>query len=376
MTIKEVIFVKQKIFLFIGALTDGGAETLVKDYALLLDREKFSPYIFTIYNNTTSANFKRLKNSGIPIISVYKNHNIITRIFNKLFGRFYIPFFAKKLFLKNKPDCLHINSRILHFLNPIASSLSDVKIFYTCHSEPDKYFFENNDLREYNSILKFGNIKLIALHDEMKESLKEMFKTDSVFVIKNGIDLSVFRQEFKTDALREELGINKNAFVMGHIGRFSSVKNHDFLIDVFAEILKRKPNAHLIMIGSGPLKESITAKINTLGIEKNVLILSNRTDIPELLSIMDIFVFPSFFEGLSVTLVEAQASGLPCYISDSLNPQNILSEKTIPISLDSGASAWADIILNGNIKNKNYFDIELYDMKKEILNLEKLYSEN
>ena len=110
-----------------------------------------------------------------------------------------------------------------------------------------------------------------------------------------------------------------------------------------------------------------------MNLRDRMTILSHRTDIPDLLNAVDVVVFPSFYEGLSVTLVEAQASGLRCVISDTINPENHLSENTVPVSLNESPEKWAEIALNSSVKNKCFGNIDDYDINREIRRLERLY---
>ena len=146
--------------------------------------------------------------------------------------------------------------------------------------------------------------------------------------------------------MRRELGIPKDAFVMGHVGRFSNEKNQSFLVDILENIIKEKENSFLLMVGDGPNKSTLIAKLQEKGLENRYLILSNRNDISDLLNLMDIFVFPSLYEGLPLSLIEAQIAKKPCFISDSINSQAIISNLVTGLSLGKGVGKWAKVILN------------------------------
>lgn len=134
-----------------------------------------------------------------------------------------------------------------------------------------------------------------------------------------GIDLEPFRQEVSREAVRQELGIPADAPVVGHVGRFTPQKNHAFLLDIAAEVVKRRPEVRFLLVGEGPLRPAMEAKAHNLHIEKKVVFTGTRADVPRLmLGAMDLFVFPSLWEGLPIVLVEAQAAGLRCVASDSV----------------------------------------------------------
>jgi glycosyltransferase involved in cell wall biosynthesis len=127
------------------------------------------------------------------------------------------------------------------------------------------------------------------------------------------------------------------------VGRFAPQKNHRFLLELASEILKRRPETHFLLIGDGPLRPEIESRARAMGICNNVHFAGIRTDVPHLMrGAMDVLVLPSLWEGLPVTLIEAQASGLRCIVSDTVtNEANILSEQMIQLPLSDGPNRWA-----------------------------------
>ncbi len=144
---------------------------------------------------------------------------------------------------------------------------------------------------------------------------------------------------------REELGLS-DEFVVLHVGNLRRVKNHDFLFAVFAEILNAEPNAHLLLAGGGEREAELKEFAHTLGISQKVQFLGSRSDIPELLSAADVFVFPSFYEGLPGAVLEAQAASLPCFISDTIAPEVQLSEEVKMLSIGEEPHKWASAVLS------------------------------
>jgi glycosyltransferase involved in cell wall biosynthesis len=365
--------VKTKVWLAIWGLKDGGAEVLAREYARLADPDRFETALITMYPFTGTANYQQAKDAGMNILSVFKTRSVFTRAVRVLLGRWYIPFALKRMLTQEQPDCIHFNSPIAYCFAPLKNRLSGIKLLYTCHSEVDKHFFEKEEAAVLQ-LIKNNGMRLIALHEDMRRELDQRFLTENTVVIRNGVDLRRFRETtLGADQVRESIGITQDAFVVGHIGRFSEPKNHMFLLQVFRTIAKRKNNAHLLLVGNGELQAQVMQEIVRLNLEDRVTVLSHRTDIPELLRAMDVMVFPSIYEGLSVTLVEAQASGLKCVISDTINPANILSEKTIPVSLNASLDEWADVALSNGPWNDNHGCIEDFDMNREICRLERLY---
>lgn len=157
---------------------------------------------------------------------------------------------------------------------------------------------------------------------------------NQIKVLHNAIDVKkyVFNQHIR-DEYRRRLGLEDD-FVIGHIGRFSIQKNHDFLIEVFYKVVSEIPNAKLMLVGEGTLKDRIKEKVQELNLSDKVLFLGQRNDIPQLLQAMDVFCLPSKFEGLSIALVEAQAAGLPCIVSDYNSEEAlVLTESIVPLQL-------------------------------------------
>lgn len=171
-----------------------------------------------------------------------------------------------------------------------------------------------------------------------------MFPGRSVRLIRNGIDTAAFAFDPRQRAVRRrELGLDKQLTV-GHVGRLIDVKNHSFLLEVFAELLRSAPDAVLLLVGSGPLEEQLREKARVLGLEDQVRFLGVRSDVPALMQAMDVFVLPSLYEGLGISAVEAQASGLPCLLSDRVPTDCGMTDQVEFLPLRS-PERWAQAIL-------------------------------
>ncbi len=207
-----------------------------------------------------------------------------------------------------------------------------------------------------------------------------MFQGKAFTVVKNAIDLKKF--EFDEDrrlAMRQKLGL-ENELVIGHVGRFYEQKNHEQLIDIFAEIIKQQ-NAKLLLVGKGPLEEKIKERVDAKGLADSVIFLGTRNDIPDLMQAFDVFVFPSIFEGLPLTLIEAQASDLPCVISDTIPNEVKLTSLVEFVSLKATPQEWAKKVLEfserGHRRSEQLCSIRAhgYDIIDVSYKLEKWYQE-
>lgn len=165
-------------------------------------------------------------------------------------------------------------------------------------------------------------------------------------IIKNAIDTEKYRKDSDIrEKVRQHNKINKDTLLLGHVGRFNKVKNHRFILEVFQKILDDKPDSVLWLIGDGELKESTKELVFNMGISKNVIFWGERQDVNDLLRAMDGFIFPSFYEGLSIVLVEAQAAGLPVFASDTISEEHRLTDNISFLPLGE-SSYWANYILN------------------------------
>ena len=174
---------------------------------------------------------------------------------------------------------------------------------------------------------------------------QEKFKNKG-FVMNNGVSTEKFMINEETkEKLRTEFGI-KDEKVVGHTGRFDAVKNHSLLIDIFVSILKTGKKAKLMLIGDGPLRSSIEEKIKNYGIEDKVILTGMRSDVPALLSLMDVFVLPSTYEGVSVSLIEAQAAGVPYVVSTTAySDESKVTEYGVAVDLHADVTIWRDVII-------------------------------
>lgn len=171
-------------------------------------------------------------------------------------------------------------------------------------------------------------------------------KFAKVKLLNNGVDLSFFKFSLQARAeIREEFGL-ENKFVVGHIGRFHEQKNHQYLLEVFKDILNNRNDAVLLLVGTGALEEQMRARVHELGLQDHVIFAGQRFDIPKILSAMDVFVFPSLHEGMPNTVIEAQATGLPCVIADTITREADITGLVRYLSLTSPVSDWTKAALN------------------------------
>ena len=172
------------------------------------------------------------------------------------------------------------------------------------------------------------------------------YKNGSVTILHNAIDLKNFCFDYQQrNAIRKEFGISNETTVIGHVGRFMPQKNHKFIVEIFFRYVKENPNSILFFVGKGELEPSIKKDIMELGLSDKVLFLGVRSDVASVLSAMDCFVLPSFYEGMPNVVIEAQATGLPCLVSDTVTREANVTGLVHYLPLDS-ATVWVDYISN------------------------------
>lgn len=189
-----------------------------------------------------------------------------------------------------------------------------------------------------------NSTNLLACSDDAAKWLfKE--KSHSTTIIRNGIEIKNFTFSSKIrKEIRQELKLNDQQFVLGHVGRFNHQKNHSFLIDVFAHWNKKNEDSVLILVGDGELQADIERKIKRLNLKDKVYLLGSRSDINRLLQAFDLFLFPSLHEGIPVSLIEAQGAGLPCLISDAISKDVDMGMNVVEYAPITNSDLWVENI--------------------------------
>lgn len=222
--------------------------------------------------------------------------------------------------------------------------------FWSCSNEASKWFFGEKNMRSPKYRLIYNVVD------------------PDCFVPDTGV-----REEY-----RRKLGC-ENKIVIGHIGRFHFQKNHTFVIEIMKAMKRKRDDIELLLIGQGERMEEIKKKVCEDGLKDNVQFLGVRSDIPQLYQAMDIFLFPSFFEGLPIVLLEAQANGLPCVISDSITEEIKVNDNLYFRSLEDTPEMWADFIINTALPEgrttQEAFLASGYNIKLQTEKLEKLLTE-
>ena len=370
---------RKKVLQFIHGFSMGGAEKLVSEYCLKLNKEKYDVSVLCFHRYHTPYE-SILEDAGISVVYVSDYIKNYEKLASGHFGRIWMLIkrwiFLRRYLRKERFDVLHLHMALSIYV--LTASLGkDVKILRTVHNEPKKRW-DNSigrriDFWATKKLVKRNHLQFITLHDEMRKEVNELFKVKNSLVLNNGIDFSVFENTLSKAVVRQREEIPEDAFVVGHVGRFNKQKNHKLLVETFYEIYKKNQKAFLLMIGNGSLQKETEDRLQELGLRDCYKILSNRTDIPDLMKAMDKFVFPSNYEGLGIVLIEAQKIGLECIISHVVPDAAIVSNFVKKVQLDESAEKWAEVVLEFHVDKKEYFGIEDWDMNHVVLKLEEYY---
>ena len=368
-----------RILHIIGILVGGGVETVVMNYYKNIDHSKIQ-FDFVVHDNDKVD---------------------ITDIVEKMGGRVYkIPAYYKNIFgfmhsiynivRENKYNIVHCHMTTLGIFSLLPSWIAGAKVrILHGHSTTVKSETKRNlmklVLRPFSTFVanrQFACSKMAA---------RWLFGPDkNVEIINNAIDVEKFQfNEHYRKTLREELGL-ENKFIIGHIGRFMYQKNHEYLIQVFNNIVQKIPSAHLVLVGDGPLRENILQKIENLGLSTRVTYLGLRKDVHKLYSLFDIFYFPSWYEGLGLVAIESQAAKLPILMSNFV-PDEAVVDSTLAKKLnitEHDINLWineTEQIYEYTYQKSNNFSYRIgvndiikrngYDIHKEAKRLEELYCE-
>ena len=360
----------------------GGAETMIMNYFRNVDRSKII-FDFLLLRPERGAYDDEIEALGGIIYRLPPISPSTFFVFNK----------ELKEFFKVHPEYdivhSHLNS-LSTFILKAAKPTANIRIAHSHIAiSPIKlkdFFNKNLDLK--TTIKEYIQSKLktqVAKHATHYFACGEkagrwMFgdnAADKVTVLNNAIDAAKFKFDQNISLnKKEELGL-KEKIVIGHVGRFNDQKNHLFLISIFNEVLKNKPNTVLLLVGVGDLMPKIKSEADKLGISESILFLGARRDIPELLQCFDLFLFPSLYEGLPVTLIEAQAAGLNIIASNTITSEVNFGDLITFISLEQSPELWAKMViekLNYDREDTQKMIIENhYDIKSNARMLEEFY---
>ena len=311
----------------------GGLESMIMNYYRYIDREKIQ-FDFLVHRQERAAFDDEIESLGGKI---YRLPRLVP------WSKSYLS--ALNRFFDEHPEykIIHVHQDCLSSVILKAAAKHDVPV-RIAHSHsanqdknikyPIKLWYKRKIPRHATHLFACG-----------KEAGDWMFSGAPYQIVNNAIDAAAYTYDAdKRGELRRQL-VLADELVIGHVGNFTQPKNHPFLLEIFTALLKKEPNAVLLLVGGGEEMSQIREKAQKLGIAEHVHFLGVRSDVADLMQAMDVFVFPSLYEGLGIALIEAQAAGLHCVVSDTIPHEAYLTDLVDSESLSAPAEKWAEKIL-------------------------------
>lgn len=356
-----------KVLHVITGMGSGGAESMIMNWYRNINRKKIQ--------------FDFLLRS---------KENIYSDEINSMGGKvYYMPEFPKKYFSNfiktyrffkqhnGEYDVIHVHGNALIYTNIflIAKFFGIKNRIMHSHSTSTK----SKLFLPVHLINKLRIKHLANYYYACSEDAGKWCFNDNYEVIINGIDTDKFLYNAESrNSIRKELNLTDN-LVLCHVGRFLEVKNHKFIFEVFERVYKTNPDAHLLLVGVGPLQQDCINFVGNKEYAPNIHFLGVRTDIPDILSASDVFVFPSLYEGLGVSLIEAQANGLFCLASEVIPESTKLTDNVIYLPINKSPEKWAEVIFNRPEINRKEANQKVkrsrYNIKNTVKELEQKYIE-
>ena len=356
-----------KIMFINYGLAMGGAEVIAANYLSKMKEKGQDVCLLELMHRPTFL-YKKLVEEHIPIYSVLHNgDNLLYKVINKFFGRKISLGKIPRIIDDIKPDVIHLQ---------MYSELLDLddfglnRVFLTIHSDLNRYLrpLSKYGKEKLQSMMQKG-MHVIVLCERAKKDVLKFCPSVDVHVIPNGLDIDyIKKQKYDRNQLCDELGISSDTFILGHVGRFHKVKNHDKLIDIFACLHQQKSNSVLVLVGDGTAKERahLNEVVAQKGLKDCIKFLGVRSDATAIMSSFDAFALPSFQESFSLVLVEAQAHHIRCVASDTVPEEVICNDNCFALSINDSSEKWASLLLDTSVRKERVKSVADFDIKKII----------
>ncbi|MTM92156.1 glycosyltransferase, partial [Turicibacter sanguinis] len=352
---------KIKVLHIIGSLKIGGAENIAMNFSRFINREKFQ-IDYLVFGEEIGEYEEEAKKLGCRVLRLAGPNEGYLNFYKNL----------KKILKVEKYDVVHSHTLLNNGIIMKAAHSARIRVRISHSHSTNSGRKEEGIYKLYKTIM-FNCIKKYSTHYlacglEAGNFLfgKVLFEKEGI-LINNGIPIEeyIFSTE-KRKSIRSQLKI-EDELIIGHIGRMAPVKNHLFLIKIFAELNKIESNSKLLIIGDGEIKTEIVQRVKEMNLQDKVIFLGIRRDISNLLQAMDVFVFPSLYEGFPLTLLEAQASSLQCLVADTISSEVKLTNSLTFASLCDSEIIWAKKILskmnNNRVDNSQILIEKGFDIK-------------
>ncbi|WP_251197530.1 glycosyltransferase [Anaerotardibacter muris] len=355
-----------KIAYIVNRFVPGGLKTYLLSYVSKLNKDEFEITFITCQNKNEPVSYKDLDELGVEVIELASIKNL--------------PLYLSQLYKVLKHRRFDIVQACMNSLNVFPlfiSKCAGIKRRISCNLSTSHPSEKSNMLK--NVLRRFGTWDATDYVANSNLSAKWLFgkRIDQVRVFPNAMNLKKFKFDNEArEQTRERLGLS-DSFVIGTVARYCYQKNHETLIDIFRDVHEKDNSARLLLVGWGELKEKVFEQIHSYGLDEFVVDLGATEDLPAIYSALDCFVLPSFYEGLPIVGIEAQASGCPCIFSSEITSEVQFGPEVDFIPLDKEPSQWASAVLSFKGAERYNCIPELekegYDLSTEAKVLESFY---
>lgn len=364
-----------KILMVLGNTGRGGSQSYAMNILRNIHRDRYH-IDFVVYKNPEEGYGSEMEHLGCKIFIVpqFKGYNY-----------FNCKKAWEQLLSNEQYDVIHGHASNAAFIYLKIAKKKGCKTILHSHSAG----FRGNKLEQFikrrfsSEGKKYADYRFSCSEKASEKLFGQNYKTFSnYYLLPNAINVEKYKFNSNTrNYIREKIGVVDNSvFICGHVGSFSMPKNHKLLFEIFKKIKSRKPNSKLLLCGEGPLEKEILALINNNNLKEDVVMTGNIPNVFDYMMAMDVLIFPSLFEGLPVTVVEAQAAGLPVVMSDVITPEVKLTDIVKTCSLDDSVEKWVNCVLTfdkfDKIERESYNRIiqtSRFNMVESIKDLEEIY---
>ncbi|MFS0655145.1 glycosyltransferase family 1 protein [Bacillus sp. 179-C3.3 HS] len=335
----------KRVLHIVGGMNRGGAETMIMNVYRALDKSSLQ-FDFITHREDICDYDEEIRQLGGRIFYVPS--------IGKTSPLAFVKTLSQTIKRTGPYQAVHAHTDFQTGFSALAAKLAGVSV-RICHSHNTAWkqspsWFDQWMLKGFRQLIFAFSTRLVACGEDAGAFLfgQKKMRSGRVDILPNGIDLDLFQQlgQERGAHMKKQLNLHEKKLVIGHIGRFHQQKNHAFLIKLANTLKAQGVSFQLVLVGDGPLRQEVESNVIRAGLKDDVLFTGVVSEVPEYMKAFDVFVMPSLFEGLPLVLVEAQASGLPCVISDHITEEVDLGCGLITrISLEAPEADWVEEIL-------------------------------
>lgn len=366
---------KIKVMNLIWHMGDGGAQQIVLNYLRAFQNDPDLDFCLYVLEKPTNSKYDReIKENNYPVVYLNDPRTQVRIPILRGFCQRVLAFrHWKAAFAQFQPDIVHIHMTSL--VEQVLPAILYAKIpvrFATLHSNP---YRQKGKLRWFISdAFQNRNVTPICLTEEQSRMAKAWYGIKDYELVRNGMDFEGLRQACcSRQEARAYFGLDPDAFTVIGMGRLNPIKNFPLLIESFAELLRIRPDAQLVIAGDGAERGRLQSLVEEKNLSGHVIFLGNITEISKLYSAADVLGVTSVSESLSLVALEAQICGLRCVLSDGVPEESILLENTRKLPAEATPEDWAKALLDTEYTGSTVFPMELYDNHQVNRQIKEIY---